>query len=301
MCKFDVYLYGMSVLTTMHLLKGSYPEPDSYCEISRSHFFPGGETGNSALVLSSFGCSIKMDGPYLGKKTMKPLKDFFSGIHVDTSSMVYDETFDGVEDLVLIDKESRTVFGKFESYFADDQKHRWSHPNKSDIADAKIVGLDPFFFNESEDVAKHCHELGKKYVTIDCTPDSPLHQYASATVISNEFIRNTFTDKTVNELFEMYTNNSDALVIFTFGSKAIYYGRKNNGPHMLLPYKVEVESTLGAGDTFKAGVIYGILNNMEDKEVVRFAAATAATVCSHFPLALNPPKLNDIFSLMNKA
>ena len=299
MCKYDVYLYGMTVITRMHLLKDSYPEPDCYSEIKKSYIFPGGETGNSAIALASFGCKLKIDGPYLGTNTKEPYINFFNSINVDTSGLYFDETFLGVEDLVLIDKKTRTVFGRFEAYFSESGKQRWNKPQKVDIENAKVIGLDPFFADESIQVAKYCHELGKKYVTIDCTPDSLMHQYASATVISNEFIQNNYKNENIEDLFGKYTNASDGLVIFTFGSKAIYYGRKNESLHKMSPYLVEVESTLGAGDTFKAGVIYGILNHMEDKDIVSFAAATAATVCSHFPLALNPPKLDDIYSLIN--
>ena len=55
------------------------------------------------------------------------------------------------------------------------------------------------------------------------------------------------------------------------------------------PYEVEVKSTLGAGDTFKAGCIYGLLHGMTDDEIVSFASACSALAISTFPLPLNPP------------
>ena len=33
------------------------------------------------------------------------------------------------------------------------------------------------------------------------------------------------------------------------------------------PFAVEVRSTLGAGDTFKAGCVYGLLKGMTDEEL----------------------------------
>jgi sugar/nucleoside kinase (ribokinase family) len=300
MYKYDVYLYGMNLITTMHLLKNSYPEPDCYCEIKKTYTFPGGETGNCAIVLSGFGCNVKIDRTYLGTHTKDPFLNFFTDTSVDTSSLHFDETFSGLEDMVLIDKDSRTVFGRFETYFSEVGGQRWSNPREKDIEEAAIVGLDPFFYDESIAVAKYCHDLGKKYVTIDCAYDSVMHQYASATVISNEFIRNNYKDEKIEALYANYTAASDGLVIFTFGSKAIYYGRKNEPLQKMSPYLIEIESTLGAGDTFKAGVIYGILNNMADEDVVSFAAATAAVVCSHFPLALNVPKLQAVYDIQRR-
>ncbi|MDP4089371.1 MAG: carbohydrate kinase family protein, partial [Bacillota bacterium] len=89
------------------------------------------------------------------------------------------------------------------------------------------------------------------------------------------------------------------LVIFTFGSEEIFYGRKGGNINRMRPYKVEVKSTLGAGDTFRAGVVYGVLNEFSDKDTIKFAAATAAMVCSRFPMALNPPTLDEILKLMS--
>lgn len=60
------------------------------------------------------------------------------------------------------------------------------------------------------------------------------------------------------------------------------------------PYPVQVVSTLGAGDSFKAGCIYALLHNMSDDDTVHFAAATAGCACTAFPLPLNPPTLDKI-------
>ena len=61
---------------------------------------------------------------------------------------------------------------------------------------------------------------------------------------------------------------------------------------------MQVVSTLGAGDTFKAGCVYGLLKGMKDDELVRFASACSAVAISRFPLPLNPPKLEEIEKLL---
>ena len=64
------------------------------------------------------------------------------------------------------------------------------------------------------------------------------------------------------------------------------------------PLSVEVRSTLGAGDTFKAGCVYGLLHGMNDEELVRFASACSAVAISRFPLPLNPPTLEEVQGLI---
>ena len=66
------------------------------------------------------------------------------------------------------------------------------------------------------------------------------------------------------------------------------------------PFAVEVRSTLGAGDTFKAGCVYGLLKGMTDEELVRFASACSAIAISRFPLPLNPPTLDEVNGLLEK-
>lgn len=292
----EIYLYGMTVLSTIHRLDGSYPEPDTYREIKETYIIPGGETANSAIILANLGYLVKIDGPYLGVKTNEAIKDFCGSYSIDCSGLHFDPSFDGVQDLVLIDKHSRTVFGKFKSYFEGEK--RWTKPDETAIQSAKIVSLDPFFGDESRSVAKYCADIDKKYVTIDCPPDSLIYQNAAATVISNEFIRNQFPEEDIRILMKKYTEAANSLVIFTFGAREILYGRKGQEIQRLVPYKVDVKSTLGAGDTFRAGVVYGVLNEMDDENIVKFAAATAASVCKRFPMALDPPGIDEILGLM---
>ena len=74
----DVYVYGMTCLSTIHVLDGKYPKPDSYREIKQTHIVPSGEAGNAALILADFGLGVKLDGPHLGTRTQKPTLKFYN-------------------------------------------------------------------------------------------------------------------------------------------------------------------------------------------------------------------------------
>ena len=77
------------------------------------------------------------------------------------------------------------------------------------------------------------------------------------------------------------------------------YARKGGEIHRMKPFKVEVRSTLGAGDTFKAGCVYGLLKGMSDEELVRFASACSGVAISRFPLPKFPPRLEEVQKLIN--
>ncbi len=78
------------------------------------------------------------------------------------------------------------------------------------------------------------------------------------------------------------------------------YARKGEPIHRMKPFQVEVRSTLGAGDTFKAGCVYGLLHGMGDAELVRFASACSAIAISRFPLPLYPPRLEEVQKLLEE-
>lgn len=290
-----VYLYGMTVLTTVHRLSGDFPEADGYGEIEETHLVPGGETGNSALVLGRWGHPVKIAGPFLGRETRDGVVGFLGKRGIDCTGLRYDESFDGVRDLVLVGGKSRAVFGWFGRYFRGAK--RWARPERSDIEAADIVGLDPFFGAESEEVARLSKELGRPYVTIDCEPDGILNRGAAATVISGEFLRNHFPTSAREELLRRYSRESGGLAIFTFGTDEILFCRNGGKAGSFKPYRVAPKSTLGAGDTFRGGVVHALAAGMDDEGIVRFAAATAACVCQRFPMAFDPPGLEEITAL----
>jgi len=295
----DIYLYGMTVMSTLHMLAQGYPLEDTYGEIEQTHYVPGGEAGNSALILANFGYQVKLDGPYLGRESAPAIKDYFDRYTIDYSGMMYDPDFLGVKDIVLIGKQSRTVFGWFGAYFSADKK-RWSKPDYDAIKQAKVVGLDPYFPDASNEVATICQSINKPLVAIDSPYDSIIHQASTVMIVSREYIRTTYPDIPIETLMNLYTGHSQGLTIMTFGGESILYSRANQPIHSFTPFSVEVKSTLGAGDTFRAGVVYGVYNELSDLEIVEFASATAGCVISRFPFAYNPPTLDEINRLIEK-
>lgn len=296
----DVYVYGMTVLSTIHLLKGSYPAADTYQEIDKTYVMPGGEGANAAVVLSNLGLSTMLDGCYLGQETAVSLLTYLRQKQVDCSLLTEKPDFIGWKDIVLCDGASRTVFGWFNAHF-NDERELWAQPNETAIQQARCVALDPFFGSASAQVAELCRQHNTNYVTIDCKWDDPIAQHASAIIVSKEFIEREYPEETVTHLLDQYHNACTGLVIFTFGSREILYMESGmQRPLSFKPYTVDVVDTLAAGDTFRAGIVYGVLQNMTASETVRFAAATAAVACTRFPSVHQPPELAEILELMNQ-
>lgn len=296
---YEVYLHGQILGTHSFWLKGGFLQPDEYSEIRAKYFLPGGETGTAATVLASLGVSVKMDGTHIGTEVASLIKDFYQDKSVDLSSLYFDPDYEGLMDYVVIAGLVRSPMGVFQSLYEPGTKRRWNMPKEADIVGCTVAAIDPFFIEATQEAAELCVKHGKPYVTIDCRHDSYLHKHCAINVVSKECTAAYLQDgKSLEEIYELMAENTDGLVIITSGEKDMLFGRKGQPVRHMKPFSVEVKSTLGAGDTYKAGCIYGLLRGMKDDELVRFASACSAIAISRFPLPLNPPTMEEVQELL---
>ncbi len=296
--KKDAYLFGQILGTHSFLLRDGFLKPDEYSEIKEQYFLPGGETGTAATVLDSLGASVIIDGTWIGTQVAPMLRGFYDGKNVDLSPLTFGED-NGVMDYVVIHGLVRSPMGRFRTLF-EEGKRWWNVPKESDIEGCRVAAIDPFFMEESDLAAKICGRQGIPYVTIDAKHDSYLHRHAAVNVVSKECTSEHYPDMAAEDILKIMMPETEGLTIITQGSGDMLYGRKDGMIQRMKPFDVEVKSTLGAGDTFKAGCVYALLHGLSDDELVRFASACSAVAISRFPLPLNPPRLDEVRGIIEK-
>ncbi len=295
----EVYLFGQVLGTHSFLLKGGFLQPDEYAEIEAQYFLPGGETGTAAMVLDALGVTVRMDGTWIGTDVAPMLQAFYSGKQVDLSPLRLWPDDPGVMDYVVIAGLVRSPMGRFQTLFATGDRW-WSVPKETDIAGCKAAAIDPFFREESLLAAQICIKHKIPYVTIDSPHHSFLHRHAAVNVVSKECTSQHYAGMPPETVMERLQDTAEGLVILTQGGGDMLYGRRGEAVRRMPPFRVEVKSTLGAGDTFKAGCVYALLHGMTDEETVRFASACSAVAISRFPLPLNPPTLPEVKALIGR-
>jgi len=294
-----IYLYGMISPSTVYVLDEgfTFPPPNQYAEVGRSFPSIGGEAVNSAIVLSKLGLKTKLDGNWLNHKNAEKVFTILKPYAIDVSRLEVKQEF-GTEEIVITDKDSRTIFGNYARFHSGEKQ--WNAPEEIDIRNAAFVGLDPYLKDESLRVAEMCVRFDKPYVTIDCTIDSFMAQKADAVIISHELRDRAYPDRSMDEIFRQYQASCAGLVIFTFGSDELWYGRRGQKINKFQPYKITPIDTTGAGDSFRAGIIYGLMKSWDDEATIEFASAVAACVCLTIPHALNAPGLDGILRFMKE-
>jgi sugar/nucleoside kinase (ribokinase family) len=295
----DVYLYGMISASTVHILDEGFefPQSNHYAEIKQSLPSVGGEAVNSAIVLSKLGLKTKLDGNWINKKSSENILNLLKPFEIDISRLTVKQNY-GTEEVIITDKNSRTVFGNYASFHAGEKQ--WNDPQESDIRTAAIISLDPYFKEESLRAAQICVQNKKPYVTIDCTFDTFIAQQAEAVIISHELRDQAYSARNMIEIIEQYQSRCKGLVIFTFGGDELWYTRHGQKIQKFKPYTITPVDTTGAGDSFRSGILYGLLNSWDDESTIDFASAVSACVCLTIPHTLNAPGLDGILKFMKE-
>ena len=64
------------------------------------------------------------------------------------------------------------------------------------------------------------------------------------------------------------------------------------------PYPIKPVDTAGAGDSFRAGVVYGLFQGWEDERVIQYASALAGLVCLSSPGVMNGPTHEEVLNFI---
>ncbi len=285
----DVYSYGVIAPSTLIELAGDYPPPSGYAEVAGVRPSIGGEAASSAYVLARLGVKSKLAGNRLGQGAA-PALDLLAAAGVDCSAIVTGDT-DGVTEIVVSHGDGRTILGTYGRLLAE---QAWEEPSEDDIRAARIVNADPFFGDQSVAASRICREHGVPYVTVDAPPESEMARYAEVVIVSQEYTVPTLETTDPRRVLAAYTDRCQGLVILTRGGDSAWYGRGSGPPDEYRPFEVDVRDTTGAGDAFRAGIVYGLLRGLSGNGLLRVAAAVAAMVCRRAPGVLDSPSADEL-------
>jgi ribokinase len=294
----DVYCFGHVSAGRIYRIRGAYPEANGYAEIVETLDNYCGEATGTALVLGRLGLSVALEGNWLGdneagRRTLRVLSE--RGI--DCSGLKIQQDYEGVNEIVISDGKTRTVFGRYVDLLFTTKQ--WEDPGADRIAESRIACIDPTFGESTDSAARLASSSGIPIVSSDARPDAALTRLASAMVVSPELLMRDFPSDDWERVFDDYLRECPGLVVFTFGSEPLWYGRRDR--RTMQPFSVEAVDTAGAGDAFRAGVVYGILQGWDDDRTLRFACAVAALVCATRPGVMSSPTLAEVETFLRAA
>ncbi|WP_432662409.1 carbohydrate kinase family protein [Wukongibacter baidiensis] len=281
----DVLILGGLIIDNYYMTK-EYPSIGQDTEINNFFERVGGCSINVGITLRNLGCV-----PYIvsgvgnderGKRVEKYLTD-----------QELDKEFISKEDgntgfcLVLLDESGERTFLTYKGCEEKISEDILQNPEINNMAYVYITGyymLSTEYKEVKLSLLRTLRNNGSKLIfdpgsMVDQIEDDFLRQILELSHIimpNKSELRKLETKLKIDNGFTKWClNNNFELVVEKDGSKELKAYTKDN-QFSVSPYKVKSVDTTGAGDSFAAGLIYGLVNGMDIETTLKIASACGA-------------------------
>lgn len=294
---FDVLCYGTISMENVTRLP-CLPTPRRDAPALYEYDEPGGEALKVAIPLATWGLRVVVVGNYIGtdRKGEFIMKELARYPLIDTR---YIQQFPSVVTpfsriLVTPDGERSRI-----AYWYDQTPKGELSPEM--MRQAKILSVDAYGHDERDRAAAVARALNRTVISADAIwPQYPLASLSDVVIISNAWLQTNFPGVYEYDHALELQQRGAGVVIVTDGPRPVLVVRADGSPFGVEPFEFDhVIDTSGAGDLFKAGIIYGWLQPDWPLEYkVKFACAAAGLNCARDRSVQPPPSLDEIFALM---
>jgi sulfofructose kinase len=295
---FDVVGMGLNSVDFISVVP-EFPTLNSKMKMLRFSKEGGGQVATAMVALSRWSIKTK----YIGKVGEDELGQF--SLHclrqegVDVSSVMIEPNATNQLAMIIVDGSTgdRTILWNRDERLM----YREGELRKEEIRSGKLLHLD----GHDIDAALQCARWAKEEeipIVVDLDKVEPL---TSELIKEVDFV---ITSSRFPILFTGISDQKKALLELqkhTSGFLCATLGHEGamalvNGEfHSIEGLKVKSVDTTGAGDIFHAGFIYGLLQNWEVVEILRFANAAAALKCQDLGGRKGIPTLEETQKFLN--
>ena len=290
---FDVVGMGLNSVDFLSVVP-EFPAPNSKMKMLQFSKQGGGQVATAMVALSRWGVKTK----YIGKVGEDDLGQFsLDSIRqegVDVSSVRIEPNATNQFAMIIVDGPSgeRTILWNRDERLM----YHEGELQKEEVCSGKILHLDGHDIHAALQCARWAKEEGIPTV-IDLDKVEPL---------TSELVKNIDFIITSSRFPTLYTGISDrekALLELQKHTPGFLCATLGHEGAMTLVerkityvegFKVEPVDTTGAGDVFHGGFIYGLLQNWELKEILKFANAVAALKCQDLGGRRGIPTLEEV-------
>jgi len=251
----------------------------------------GGKATNVSVALAKLGVNstliTKVGEDEFGDFALKKLKEFGVKVIADRIERT------GITFIVVDEKANNTMFnylGANKFLCSDDVLRNEEIISKSDIVYFQS-GIEPEVLNNLKKTNKNIFLELSDFIDFEILNEIP---YASMNEL--EALRITNTTKIEDAAKKLVSLGIEKLFIKLGSKGSLYYSE--NETIFCESFKINPIDTTGAGDSFTAGIIYGLLNRMPVKKILKFANACGAITCLKKGTTESFPTLKQINSFL---
>lgn len=276
----QVDLVGVGLNATDTLIPlAAYPERGSKLEYSKASVMPGGQVATTVVACQTWGLSTRYVGKLGDDDAARLHEAAFQRVGVDARLV---KVSGGVspQSLILVDAGGeRTVLCRRDEQMAlkpEELRREW-------VVNARLLHVDGHDTAAATLAASWAREAGVSVVAdLDDTYSGVEDLVANIDylIVSKDFSCRLMDDTNLERaLKKMQARYGCRLSAATLGEDGVLAW---DGKQMLhcAAYRVPVVDTTGAGDVFRAGFIYGLMQDWPLQRQLDFACAAAAMNCT---------------------
>jgi len=295
---FDVVGMGLNSVDFLCVVP-EFPAPNSKMEMLQFSKQGGGQVATAMVALSRWGVKTKYIGKVGGDEFGQFSLDSIRREGIDISSVIIEPSATNQSAAIIVDRSSgeRTILWNRDERLA----YRERELRKKEVCSGKILHLDGHDIRAALQCARWAKEERIPTV-IDLDKVEPLTseliEHIDFLITSSRFpVVYTGIPDQKEALFELQ-KQIHGFLCSTLGPEGAV--ALVNGEFLHLEgLKVNAVDTTGAGDVFHGGFIYGLLQNWDVVQILRFANAAAGLKCRELGGRKGIPTLKEVQRFLN--
>jgi sugar/nucleoside kinase (ribokinase family) len=296
MDKLSVFCYGEVGVDNI-IQADQLPSPEIAVFPHTESYHIGGAAANTSVWLAQLGIPVGLSGNFIGK-------DFYGNqlyawleqhTLLDLSRLERAEQLTTPFTRAIVTPDGERSFLIF--YYPQTPKSQFSLEM---LKGARYLALDLYGGPERIQAAKIAHAAGVQTTTGDVVwLDHEVLPFTSIATNSASYIRNLFPGVDVHQYAHDLQAVNHGIIITTDGGREVYAIDRDGKAFSAKPPKVEVVDATGAGDAFRAGLLYGLEQGLDLPASVCWGMATGSLKVGHVGAATSLPTFQEIESLAN--
>lgn len=276
--KVDLVGVGLNATDTVVSVE-KFPARGSKVEFHAVNVLPGGQTASAVVACQRWGMSTRYVGKVGDDAAASLHREAFSAVGVDAQLVPVSNCASQQSMIILDATGERTVLHKRDerlTLLPQNLQREW-------IQNARFLHVDGWDTEAATLAARWAREAG---VLVSCDLDDiypgveELMRNVDYLIVNEDFpCRLTGIDDVAEALKEMHSKFHCKLAASTLGHHGVI-AWDGTALHHSPAFKVNVVDTTGAGDTFRAGFIYGLHQGWPLAQQLEFACAAAALNCT---------------------
>lgn len=238
----------------------------------------GGAAANSALWLANWGLPTRLAGHDLGDdRAGDAVREVFATQpQLDTRFIAYHAGYRTPRCQCLVTPDGERSF-----IMHWPPELRMTPPTPEMLDGVKWLNLDmsgPLPLRLK--IAEMAAQRGIPILINDIySADDPLLPLIDLLVISAAIARNRLPGRQAVDLAQELQDAGDCDVVITNAGAALTVLSRDGGRHSITPPSVNALDTTGAGDIFKSGLLYGLLQGLPVAQAARWGSAAGSLMC----------------------